>query len=334
MKPGFAARWRADREGLTAVAVLAVLLVLPLFVPSWQLLQLSKFFSYMLLAASLAWVWGHCGLLCLGQGVFFGVGAYGMSVVTLGKLPFMPWLVSSWAGLALGIGLAVLLALLLGGLFFYARGLGGAFFGIVTLAVAVIAERVTINWDWLGGLNGLMNVPALRAGLNGGEEILDEAQGYYIALVVLTVGVVALLQVIRSTWGRTLLAIRNHETRAQALGIDISKTKTLAFALGAVVAALAGAMFVTQFNFASPPLIGFAMSAEVLIWVALGGRASVVSAALGALLIRLAESWLSEPLGDFWLLVLGGCFLLSVILAPAGVFGFVSRRPSPGAGPG
>ena len=97
MKPGFAARWRADREGLTALAVLAVLLVLPLFVPSWQLLQLSKFFSYMLLAASLAWVWGHCGLLCLGQGVFFGVGAYGMSVVTLGKLPFMAGPVWPWA---------------------------------------------------------------------------------------------------------------------------------------------------------------------------------------------------------------------------------------------
>ncbi len=315
-----------DPELRVAVLALALLVLFPLVAPAWQVSEFTRYFCYMLLAASLGWVWGHCGLLCLGQGVFFGVGAYGMSVVTLGKLPFAPALVSSWAGVALGVGLAMLLAWLLGRLFFSARGIGGAFFGIVTLAVAVIAERIAINWDWLGGLNGLMNVPALRPGLNGGEEILDETASYFIALAVLAACLAALIALARADWGRVLMAIRNHEPRAQALGIDVAREKTRAFTLGAAVAALAGALFVTQFNFASPPLIGFGISAEALIWVALGGRGSVVSAALGALLVRLAESWLSQQLGDYWLLALGLIFLVSVIAAPRGVFGFARPR--------
>jgi ABC-type branched-subunit amino acid transport system permease subunit len=315
-----------DREWLAATVLLLVLALLPLSLPAWMLTELSRYFAYMLLAASLAFVWGHCGMLCLGQAVFFGIGAYSMSVVTLGKISFLNGLVSSWVGVALGVGLASLLALLLGSLFFYARGLGGAFFGIVTLAVAVIAERLAISSRWLGGQNGLMVVPSLQAGWNQGPEITNEYAVYFIALAVLAAGVGLTMRLARSGWGLSLLAIRAHELRAEALGIDIARRKTEAFVLGAGLAALAGALFATQFNFTSPPLIGFAMSAEVLIWVALGGRGSVVAACLGALAVRLAEAWLSEPLGPVWLLVLGASFLASVVLAPRGIFGFIAAR--------
>jgi ABC-type branched-subunit amino acid transport system permease subunit len=315
-----------DREMRAATLVFCVLVCLPLLLPGWILGELSRYFSYMLLAASLAFVWGHCGMLCLGQAVFFGVGAYTMSVVTLGKLGFAPWLVSSWLGIALGVGFAAMLAFVLGVFFFYARGLGGAFFGIVTLAMAVIAERLAIGSRWLGGQNGLLGVPALRAGLNTGPEILDEAVAYYVALGVLGIGVGLALLLVRSGWGLSLLAVREHEQRAEALGVDIGRRKTEAFVFGAALAALAGALFASQFNFTSPPLIGFVMSAEVLIWVALGGRGSVVGACLGALTVRLAEAWLSELLGPFWLLALGTAFLLSVLMAPRGLFGFLAPR--------
>lgn len=321
-------RLAGDREMGAATLVLCVLIVLPLLLPAWILTELSRYFSYMLLAASLAFVWGHCGMLCLGQAVFFGVGAYTMSVVTLGKLGFAPWLVSSWLGIALGMSIAAMLALVLGVFFFFARGLGGAFFGIVTLAVAVIAERLATGSRWLGGQNGLMGVPALQAGLNAGAEIHDEAVAYYIALGVLGIGVGLTLLLVRSSWGLSLLAVRDHERRAEALGVNIGRRKTEAFVFGAVLAALAGALFASQFNFTSPPLIGFVMSAEVLIWVALGGRGSVVGASLGALAVRLAEAWLSEPLGPLWLLVLGGTFLLTVLVAPLGLFGFLAPRRS------
>lgn len=317
-----------DREIHAATLIFCVLILLPLLLPGWILAELSRYFSYMLLAASLAFVWGHCGMLCLGQAVFFGVGAYTMSVVTLGKLGFAPWLVSSWLGIVLGMSFAAMLALVLGIFFFFARGLGGAFFGIVTLAVAVIAERLAIGSRWLGGQNGLMGVPALRAGLNTGPEMLDEAVAYYIALGVLGIGVGFTLLLVRSGWGLSLLAVREHERRAEALGVNIGRRKTEAFVYGAALAALAGALFASQFNFTSPPLIGFVMSAEVLIWVALGGRGSVVGACLGALAVRLAEAWLSEPMGPFWLLALGSAFLLTVLIAPRGLFGFLAPRRS------
>lgn len=326
---------RPDAEIRFALGALAALALLPAVAPDWQLAEFARYFAYMLLAASLAWVWGHCGLLCLGQAVFFGIGAYAMSVVTLGMLPFAPALVSSWAGIALGVGVATLFAWLLGGLFFSARGLGGPFFGIVTLAVAFIVERVSISWGFLGGLNGLMNVPALRVGLNGGGEIVDETAVYYAMLAVLAAVAALLIAVVRSRWGRVLLAISNHELRAQALGVNVAREKTRAFMLGAAVAALAGALFVTQFNFASPPLIGFTLSAEALIWVAVGGRGSIVAAALGALLVRLAESWLSEYVGDNWLLALGAVFVLVVVAMPRGVVGELIARlgARPGARP-
>lgn len=318
-------RWHgADAEVRLGLALLALALVLPLVLPTWQLAEFARYFCYMLLAASLAWVWGHCGLLCLGQGVFFGIGAYSMSVVTLGKVPgltLLPEVLAFWLGLGAGVALAALAAALLGALLFSASGLAGAFFGIVTLAVAFIAERIAINWDWLGGLNGLMGVPSLRPGVPGNEELTDEHAVYYLLLAVLALTVALLMRAVRSRRGRALLAIRNHEVRAQALGIDVAREKTRAFALGGAVAGLAGALFVTQFNFASPPLIGFAVSAEVLIWVAVGGRSSLVAACMGALLVRLAESWLSEALGPYWLLALGALFVFTVVAMPRGVVG-------------
>jgi ABC-type branched-subunit amino acid transport system permease subunit len=274
-----------------------------------------------MLAASLAWVWGHCGLLCLGQAVFFGIGAYATSVVTLGKLPMLPQVQSLWLGVLLAAVAAGAFAWLLGLLFFSSPRLGGAFFGIVTLAVAFIVERVAINWNYLGGLNGLMGVPALRFGLNGGDEQFDPAIVYYVALLLLAGMTGLLLRVTRSDWGRVMTAVRNQPARAQALGIDVAREKTRAFVLGAVVASIAGAFFVTQFNFASPPLIGFALSAEALIWVAVGGRTSVVAAALGALLVRVLEGWLADALGDYWLLALGTSFVLVVVALPRGVVG-------------
>ncbi|MFM7849590.1 MAG: ABC transporter permease subunit [Rubrivivax sp.] len=318
-------RWHgADAEVRLGLALLALALVLPLVLPTWQLAEFARYFCYMLLAASLAWVWGHCGLLCLGQGVFFGIGAYAMSVVTLGKVPgvaLLPDVLAFWLGLGAGVALAALAAALLGALLFSASGLAGAFFGIVTLAVAFIAERIAINWDWLGGLNGLMGVPSLRPGVPGNEELTDERAVYCLLLAVLALTVALLMRAVRSRRGRALLAIRNHEVRAQALGIDVAREKTRAFALGGAVAGLAGALFVTQFNFASPPLIGFAVSAEVLIWVAVGGRSSLVAACMGALLVRLAESWLSEALGPYWLLALGALFVFTVVAMPRGVVG-------------
>ncbi len=158
-----------------------------LFLPASSLLgggDFGIYFVYAIFAVSLGFIWGHVGLLSLGHAVFFGIGAYAMSVVTLGMAPFLPGLLSSWIGMAAAVLLSALAAAILG-LFFFGgrRSLKGAFLGIVTLSLAVVAERVAINSAFLGGMNGLMGVPPLTLGLNGGgPEITDPLVLYWVML--------------------------------------------------------------------------------------------------------------------------------------------------------
>jgi urea ABC transporter permease protein UrtC len=294
----------------------------PLAVDPWQISQLATYFTYAIFAMSLALIWGQCGLLCFGQAVFFGIGAYAMSVVTLGMVPGLTAFPSSYLGLCLAMALPAAFANLLGRFLFYGKGLHGAYLGIVTLAIAVIAERLAVNWTFIGGLNGLMNVPPLRlAPAGGGIEVFADVPVYYVALVAAAAIYAGLQVLLRSPYGTVLNAIRDDEERTRYFGYDTGAYKLTVFTLSAAIAGFAGALFVTQFSFASPPLIGFAMSTEVLIWVALGGRTLLLGAFLGAIIVRFLEDILSETLGPYWLLALGVLFVLSVIFFPRGLIG-------------
>ncbi|MCB2101626.1 MAG: branched-chain amino acid ABC transporter permease [Rhodobacterales bacterium] len=317
---------RRGEDGVAGLS-LVVFLLLPLGVAEWVVGELAIYFSYALFAASLAFVWGQGGLLCLGQAVFFGMGAYAMSLITLGMVPGLEGVVSTWVGVAAAVAVPALFANLLGRFLFFSRGIQGAFFGIVTLAVAFIIERLAINWDYIGGLNGLMNVPPVNLGLNGdGAEVWEALPLYYLNLGVLAAGYLVLGGLVRSRWGVALRAIQGHELRAQSLGYDVARYKVAALTVGAAVAGLAGALFVSQFGFASPSLIGFGLSAEVLIWVAVGGRGALIAACLGAILVRGLEAGLSSALGDWWLLVLGLMFIAVVMFLPRGVVGELVAR--------
>ena len=323
-KPG-----KPPRQELLALGVGALLLLAPLGLSGWQVGQLAQFFTYGIFAMSLSLVWGQGGLLCFGHAVFFGIGAYAMSVVTLDMVPGLEAWGSSWLGLAAAIILPAAVANLLGRFLFYGRGLHGAYFAIVTLAIAVIAERIAVNWNWIGGLNGLNDVPPLNLGLTGdGYEIWDAVAIYYITLGFAAAVYAVLQGLIRSRYGIVVRAVRDSETRTGFFGFDTAAYKTTVFTLGAAVAGLAGALFVTQFWFVSPPLIGFTLSTEVLIWVALGGRGYLLAAFLGAILVKYAEGFLSEYLGPYWLLALGVLFALSVIYFPRGLIGEAIHRIS------
>ncbi len=302
------------------VSILAVFVALPALLPSWALTDFAIYFAYAIFAASLAFLWGHVGLLSLGHAVYFGLGAYAMSVVTLGMTPLPAW---SLLGLVAAILTAGLAAYLLGSFFFGGRNLRGAFFGIVTLALAFVFERIAINSSWLGGLNGLMNVPPLTV---MGHDIYDPLPLYYTMLAALAAVLALLLLIMRSRFGLLLASVRENELRAATLGHHTRRLKVMAFTLSGMVAGLAGALFVAQFGFASPSLIGFSLSADVLIWVALGGRGNILAAALGAISVRLLESQLSGSLGQFWPLAAGLFFMLSVLLLPRGLFGEILAR--------
>lgn len=309
-------------EYLVGIACFICFLILPGFVADWRISDLSIYFTYALFAVSLGFVWGHCGILSLGQAVFFGVGAYAMSLLTLGKTPGLENLISTWVGLIIAVMASGIFAYLLGRFLFSAQKLQGAFFGIIMLAVAFVVERLAINSNFLGGLNGLMNIPPINLGLNGGgREVWQPLPVYYISFAFLAVVIVIMLFLSRTPFGLALKAITDNESRARALGYDTVRHKVHAFTIGGAIAGLAGALFVTQFGFASPALVGFTLSAEVLIWVAVGGRSYLVAAALGAIVVRWAESSFSSALGNYWLVVLGATFIITVMILPRGLIG-------------
>jgi urea ABC transporter permease protein UrtC len=313
-------------DGLSLLA-LALFAALPLFTRGFILSDLSIWFAYAIFAASLAFAWGHCGLLVLGHAVSFGLGAYAMSVVTLGMLPGLETLRSSWLGLVAAIAVPALAAAVFGLFFFGGRGLRGPFFGIVTLALAVLAERLAINSGFLGGMNGLLGVPPLNLGLNGdGPEVYDALPLYGLMLGCLAATILGLRVAMTGRFGLVLAAIRENELRTQSLGHDVARRKLAAFVLAGAIAGLAGALFVMQLGFAGPSLIGFSLSLDVLIWTALGGRRQPIAAALGAITIRWLDGAFSGDLGAVWPLILGALFMLCVVFLPAGLYGEAIER--------
>lgn len=316
---------RLSRGALLTAACWAVLFALPLLLGDWNTGLLAQYATYGLFGLSLGLIWGGAGILSFGQAIFFGLGAYSMALVTLGKLP---WLGDSqWMGFALAIVMPTLVAAMLGWMMFQGRALAGAHLGIVTLCASVVAEIAARRWNFIGGFNGLFGIPPLVSPFTG-DMLSGMATGYVVLSAGLAVYVLSLV-ITRSPLGTVLAAIRNDESRTTHFGFDVRRHKIFVFALSGAIAGLAGAFFAVQFGFVSPTLVGFALSTEVLIWVAVGGRSSLMAAFLGAILVRSIENVMSATLEEYWLLALGIMFVATVVVAPQGLLGNLLRLGSP-----
>lgn len=313
-----------SRGSLLTVLIWVLLFVLPLLLGDWNAALFAQYVTYGIFALSLALIWGGAGILCFGQAIFFGIGAYSMALVTLGKLPFLGE--SQWMGLLLALVLPTLAAAVLGWILFQGRALAGAHLGIVTLCGAVVAEIAARRWDFIGGFNGLFGIPPMAS--FDGEMLSGFATSYVVLLAALVAYLIA-LAIMRSPLGTVLAAIRNDENRTAHFGYDVRRHKIFVFALSGALAGLAGALFALQFGFVSPTLVGFGLSTEVLIWVAVGGRATLMAAFLGAVIVRSGESLLSSALGQYWLLALGVVFVATVVFAPQGLLGNLLRLGPP-----
>ena len=319
-----------SKTGVVVTILIWVALALaPAVMNPYSASQFAQYMTYGLFAMSLAFIWGQGGILCFGHALYFGVGAYAMALVTLGNVPYLGD--SQWVGFALAILLPGIVGNILGRLLFHGKGLSGAFFAIVTLCTAFIAEIAARHSDFIGGFNGLMGIPPLVSPFPSGRPAayLSPTATYYVILVVVFLIYVGLLALERSPFGTVLRAIRDNEDRTGFFGYRVTEYKTLAFTVSAAVAGLAGALFTVQFGFVSPALIGFGLSTEVLIWTAVGGRSVLLAAFLGALVVRSVEGYLSETLGDYWLFFLGIIFVLTVVVAPRGLFGTILKLPLP-----
>lgn len=297
-----------------------VLCSLPLFIGEWELAMFGQTLVYGIAAMSLAFIWGQVGLLCFGQSLFFGIGAYIMALTSKGMMPGLPD--SAWLGLVLAITGGFLAAFLLGAALFFGRAVGGAYFGIVTIAAAVIAERIATNWSYIGGFNGLLDIPSITFNAFGIQfDTVDLITGYLFVLGCAFIAFIIMTHLQRSPFGTVLKGIRCDETRMASLGYNVGLWKTVAFGISGAVASLAGALFAVQFSFVSPAVIGFAISTEILIWTAVGGKEVLLAAMFGAVLVKYTEYLLSETIGQYWLLVIGILFIALVVLSPKGLLG-------------
>jgi ABC-type branched-subunit amino acid transport system permease subunit len=315
---------RLARSSWIALGLLTLFLLFPMTKNAFWVVQLTQLMVYGIFAMSLSLVWGYGGILCFGHAVYFGMGAYIYTLIVKGMVPgFTGILATSIVGLAAAIIGVALFAIVVGYFLFYGR-LSGPYLGIVTLAIAVIVERIAVDWYYIGGYNGLFSIPPLSI---AGYEFIDPLALFYFVLAACTIVYLLLTHVVHSPFGTILRAIRDNEPRAESFGYNSARHKIITFAIGASVAALSGALFAIVTEFVSPTLIGFSLSTEVLIWVALGGKEVILASFLGALLVRTLEAYLSELMAYYWILFLGIFFVVAVIYFPKGIFGrFLSDR--------
>ena len=294
------------------------MVLFPVIGDDYLISMLTQFIIYGIFAMGLSLVWGYTGILCFGHAVFFGLGAYIMALATKKMIPGITGiLITSLGAITLAVVVVILFAILLGYFLFYGR-LSGPYLGIVTLAIAVISERIAVKWYYIGGFNGLINVPPLSI---AGWEILNLKALFYVVLAVGLFVYIICDRIVRSPFGSILAAVRDNEVRAEFFGYNIARFKITIFAIGAAVAGLAGALFAAVTEFVSPTMLGFGLSTEVLIWVALGGKEILLASFLGAILVRVLEAFLSDILTYYWILILGMFFIVCVMFFPKGVFG-------------
>lgn len=330
------------RQNLSMLVLVIIFAVAPWFLSAFRLNLLGQFLTYAIIAVGLDLLWGYAGILSLGQGVFFGLGAYCMAMYLKlensgGKIPdFMEWsglshLPMFWqpfhwgpAAVMLAVILPMLLAFIIGRVIFNSR-ISGVYFSIITQAMALIAVTLLISQQpFTGGTNGLTNFKTIF-----GAALADSSTQmilYYVTLAGLIAVFILAKWLVNSRFGRILVAIRDSEERVRFCGYNTTGYKLLVFVVAAGVAGLAGALFVPQIGIISPAMVGVVPSIEMVIWVALGGRASLIGPILGALTVNLAKTYFSENYPDIWLYFLGAIFILAVSLLPNGIVGLTEGK--------
>lgn len=325
------------------------LLLAPAFLSDFRLNLLAKFLCFAILAIGIDLAWGYTGMLSLGHGVWFGLGGYAMGMYLKmedanGRLPdFMNWsgltavpwfwkpFAHPWFALPAAVIGPGILAFLVGYLVFRSR-VKGAYFSIITQALALILSIFFVGQQqYTGGTNGLTNFSTLF-GFRLAERATQDAL-YLVTVTTLLAVMLFATWLTRAPLGNLLIAIRDDEDRARFSGHNVTLIKAGVFALSAVLAGIAGALYVPQVGIISPANMGIVPSIEFVLLVAVGGRATITGAVIGAIVVSWARSLLSENYPDTWLYFFGALFIGSVLLFPAGIVGtaraIARARPTP-----
>jgi urea transport system permease protein len=340
------------------VAGAALLLPLPLLnlvfppdhalhVPNWAVALTGKYLCYALLALSLDLVWGYAGALSLGHGAFFALGGYAMGMHLMRGIgdrgvygnPLLPdfmvfldWKELPWYWLGFdSFPFAVLMAMAVPGLLAFVFGwfafrsrITGVYFSIITQAMTFALMLAFFrNEAGFGGNNGMtdfkeilglpLQAPGTRAGL------------YWASLAALALGFLTCRFIVTSKLGRVLVAIRDAESRVRFLGYSTAGAKLFVFTVSAVLAGIAGALYVPQVGIINPGEFSPANSIEVAVWVAVGGRGTLAGAIIGAFAVNGAKSFFTGAAPEIWLFFLGALFIAVTLFMPKGLVGLAAE---------
>ncbi|MFD1217408.1 urea ABC transporter permease subunit UrtC [Microbulbifer celer] len=350
-QPGRGSSWLVGILLITTIAMSAANLLLPadspLYVSTYTITLMGKYLCFAMLAMAVDIIWGYCGILSLGHGAFFALGGYGMGMYLMRQIgdrgvygnpdlpDFMvflnwqelPWywfgMDQFWFAVLMALAVPGLLAFVFGWLAFRSR-VTGVYLSIMTQALTYALMLAFFrNEMGFGGNNGLTDF----------KDILGfdlQADGTRVALLLVTtlLLVIAFLSsraIVQSRLGRVIVAVRDTEARARFLGYRTERYKVWLFVYSALIAAVAGMLYVPQVGIINPGEFSPLNSIEVVVWVAVGGRGTLYGAIVGALLVNYAKTRLTAIMPDAWLFALGALFVIVTVYLPSGLAGLLQR---------
>ena len=354
---------KGDYGGIVFLLVLsAVLIAVPILnglpadhpahVSTFTVTLLGKYLTYALLAVAVDLVWGYLGILSLGHAAFFALGGYAMGMYLMRQigergvyghpdLPdfmvFLNWQELPWFWFGFDqFWFAALMVLLVPGLLAFVFGwlafrsrVTGVYLSIITQALTYALMLAFFrNEMGFGGNNGLTDFKDI---LGFSLQADSTRIGLFVASgIALGLGYLSCRALIKSKLGRVAIAIRDKEDRARFIGYKVEHVKLAVFTFSAMLAGLAGALYVPQVGIINPGEFAPLNSIEVVIWVAVGGRATLYGAVLGAIGVNYAKTWFTGAFPEVWLFALGGLFVLVTLLLPRGIAGLWRRRAGGG----
>ena len=325
--------------GVIVVSVIILAIILPSILPAFRLRLIGRFLSLAIVALGIDLIWGYTGLLSLGHGIFFALGGYALAMhlnlqIPEGQIPDfftlygvkeLPLVWQPFYSLPITILALIIIPGVVAGLIGYLvfrNRIKGVYFSILTqAALLVFYNFFNGQQEIINGTNGLKTDSSKIFDLVVSSPTVQRT--FYIVTVILLVLIYLLCRWLTSgRFGRLLLAIRDDETRVRFSGYDPTGYKVLVFAISGAIAGVAGALYTVQTGIITPSIMEVAFSIEMVIWVAVGGRGTLIGAIIGTMLVRLAQTFLSESFPEIWLFFQGALFLIVVTVLPDGIVGW------------
>jgi urea transport system permease protein len=348
-----------DKKAIWIVGILLAIAILvpasnlllpvghPLRLPNYAVPLFGKYLTYAMLALALDLVWGYCGILSLGHGAFFAIGGYAMGMYLMRQigtrgvyanptLPdfmvFLNWKELPWYWYGMdNFAFAMLMVVVVPGILAFVFGflafrsrVTGVYLSIITQAMTYALLLAFFRNDMgFGGNNGLtdfkdiigqpISAPTTRAAL------------FMASAIALALAVLACSMIVNSKLGKVMIAIRDAESRTRFIGYRVEYVKLFAFVVSAIIAGVAGALYVPQVGIINPSEFDPANSIEVVIWTAVGGRGTIIGPIIGGILVNVGKSYFTGAFPEYWLFALGALFIFTTLFLPKGIVGLIGQ---------